>query len=82
MYKLHNTDIFSTGWFGIPGASSRLSTKVHLVSNGKPVCGSKISTKQEYMWCSHGIMRTYLECEHCKKIANKLLAVGVNRKVA
>lgn len=45
---------YQPGWYGIPGAQGRYSTKVHLVFQGKPVCGSKLSSRQEFQWCARG----------------------------
>lgn len=62
---------FSTGWFGIPGAGGRRSTLVHVVTRGKPACGTVLSKKQEFQWCTHGAYYSYLECEHCKKMCRE-----------
>lgn len=61
-----------TGWFGIPGANGRWSTKVHLVDAAqKPVCGARLNSKQQFQWCSVGIHESYVECEKCKVFAVK-----------
>jgi len=62
----------STGWFGIPGANGRGSTKVHLVRGGRPACGARLSPRQEYQWCAGGVEYAYLECERCKAIARRV----------
>lgn len=75
---------FSTGWFGIPGGPASKSTKVHIIkrrdtskpgSRGKIICGSKVSSKHEYQWCTpgYGFDDEYLklECQKCYKIAHK-----------
>lgn len=43
-------------------------TKVHLVENGKPLCGSRIGDDMAFQWCAGGAWYDYLECEKCKKI--------------
>ena len=60
-----------TGWFGIPGARGRGSTKVHLAYDGKPCCGTRLSSKQRFQWCSYGVWFDVIECEHCRAIAQK-----------
>lgn len=54
----------STGWFGIPGG--RPGGKVHVALDGKPRCGTRVSPRAEYQWCSGGVNWEYLECKRCK----------------
>ncbi len=58
-----------TGFFAIPGSLRESDcTKVHLVSEKKPVCGSHLRIGMEFQWCAEGMHWGYLECERCKKI--------------
>ena len=74
----------STGWFGVPGARSGSSSKVHLVAGGKPICGARLGPKMEYQFCSSTLSLEYVECEPCRKAGRKLCekairAVGETR---
>ena len=62
----------STGWFGIPGGPEYASTKVHIVVDGKPACGARLSPAQRYQWCSHGIHLGYVECRRCTGMAQSI----------
>ena len=64
----------STGWYGIPGAKGRGSTKVHVVIEGKPACGCRVGSKQEYQPCARGAIVSMVECLRCKQIAMHMLA--------
>lgn len=57
----------STGWYGIPGGPEVRSSKVHVVNDNGPICGSKISDKQQFQRCANGVVLPYVECEHCRK---------------
>lgn len=58
--------INKTGYF----ANEKNFTKVHIVGeNEKPVCGVIIGSDKKFQFNAYGIMYSYLECEHCKKIA-------------
>jgi hypothetical protein len=51
-------------------ANTKRYTKVHVVKDGKPICGMKISSKLRFQWCAYlysGVTHSYVECEHCKK---------------
>ena len=61
----------STGWFGIPGANGRGSTRVHIVVRGKPACGARLGPNQVFQWCSAGIRFEMLECKRCRGIARR-----------
>lgn len=52
-----------TGYF----ANQNRSTKVHLVENGKAICGSKMSQDAEFHWCSRTAHLSYVNCEKCRK---------------
>lgn len=59
----------SIGYF----ANTKRATKVHAVLFGKPICGTKISSKLSFQWCAYlysGVTHRYVECEHCKKKLN------------
>ena len=66
-----NLKDITIGWFGVPG-SNRPGSKTHLVSNGKPMCGTVFSPKAEYQWCYPTMLDGRPECEHCKLIKGKL----------
>lgn len=54
--------MITTGYF----ADTKNSTKVHLVENGKPICGVAIGIKKQYQWCARRVHLEYLECKRCK----------------
>ena len=61
------TGQYVLGWFGIPGAPERFSTKTHIVKDGRPVCGARLGPTQEFQWCSP--MGGYVpECRRCAQI--------------
>ena len=64
---------FSTGWFGRASEQghSAKSTKVHLLVNGKPVCGYKPHKTMQFQWCASSIMNSYIECSECKEKATE-----------
>jgi hypothetical protein len=66
-----NWNNVGTGWFGIPGARGRGSTKVHLVDKltDKPVCGARLSPKQVYQWCASYVDVSMVECKACRELA-------------
>lgn len=64
----------ATGYFGIPG-SSKGNFTVHVVNEGKPICGWKPSPEHEFQWCSHGITYNYVDCETCKKKCRDLAKI-------
>ena len=65
-----------TGWFGIPGANGKWSTKVHVVdrNSGKSICGARLSARQEFMQCAVGICWSYIECPKCKQLSSEIIA--------
>ena len=63
----------TTGYF----ANTKRFTKVHLVENEIPVCGSKITALQ-YQKCSSGITLHLIECQKCKKIALEVDSIKKN----
>jgi len=56
-------ETISTGYYG----NTQKRTKVHLIKEGKPYCGTSYDTSLTYQWCSHTISLYVLECERCKK---------------
>lgn len=73
MQRRFEAELFSTGWFGIPGANGRWSTKVHVIvrQDRRPVCGARLSPRQEFQWCAAGIHREYLECQRCRRVVDE-----------
>jgi len=56
-----------TGFF----ANTVSWTKVHLVENGKPICGSLISKDKSFQWNATYPVLNYVECKRCKNIFRK-----------
>lgn len=66
------------GYFGVPGT---IGGKVHICGTANindlhpaPLCGARLGAKVEFQWCAtwpNGF--TYIECEHCKKKAKKMV---------
>jgi len=56
--------MIATGYFGIPGTSR--TTRVHVVENGRPICGSHLGPGQKFQWCAGGAQLEYVECSRCK----------------
>lgn len=42
-------------------------TKVHLVRDGKPLCGYKPHKTMQFQWNSNGVHLPYVECDKCKE---------------
>lgn len=58
----------TTGYFGIPGNKDRHDNHhVHVVDNGRPVCGTRVHPGSQYQWCAHGIQQDYVDCQRCKQ---------------
>lgn len=55
-----------TGYFATPGKSCPRA-KVHLVVDGKPICGSQMGTDSIFQWCSQTVCREWVECKRCLK---------------
>lgn len=62
-----------TGFYGIPG---KTGGKVHLRINGKPACGARFRSDQQFQFCSGNIHIEYIECRTCKRIAINMLTRG------
>ena len=56
------------GWFGrcFNYHHKSLSTKTHIVNNGKVLCGYKPHKTLKFQWCASLESLEYLECERCK----------------
>lgn len=61
----------STGYFA--NANTKRSTKVHLNYYKKPICGTIISKKMEYLWCANFVLIDYVDCKKCKSAYRKIL---------
>ena len=61
--------MYETGYYGVPG-SYRVSM-VHLVRDGRPVCGFRPVPASEFQWCCHGINIVYLRCPRCLEHAER-----------
>lgn len=66
------TDNIATGYFGVPGSSKGRFT-VHVINNGKPLCGWKPRSDMAFQWCAHGVQWTYIECDRCREKSIKYL---------
>ena len=53
----------STGYF----ANSKHSTKVHIVSSNKALCGYEPRTTMQFQWCGNDVIADYVECKKCKE---------------
>lgn len=58
--------MYRTGWFGIPGGPASTS-KVHIVYDGKCICGAKFSPKSEFQWCANRVYISIVDCKRCKE---------------
>ena len=70
---------YRTGWFGIPG-SFKPGGQVHVVRNGKPICGQHIHPKAQFQWCADGINLNFIECKRCKLRASKRIEAQLRRE--
>lgn len=61
--------MYQTGYFANAAKSTVQRSKVHVVKDGLPLCGSRVSSDASFQWCSGGIHLSYVECETCKKVA-------------
>lgn len=66
----------STGFFGIPGRLPHNSHSVHVVRNGKPICGTRMHPEAEYQWCADGVHTGYVECEKCKHAIGRAVVMA------
>ena len=59
--------LYQTGYFANSAKSTTKRTKVHIVADGKPICGAAIDKESSFLFCSNGVNEHYLECTKCKK---------------
>lgn len=64
--------MIAVGWFGVPGLA-HTSTKTHLVSRNRPMCGARLRADQEFQFCAYGLKLDYIECDRCRKKAVRWL---------
>ena len=57
-----------TGYYGIPG---KTGGRVHVVRNGRPMCGERLHPEAVFQWCAHGIWWPYVECIRCRDRARR-----------
>ncbi len=69
--------MYSTGWFG----HNTTFSKVHVVFDGHPICGSKLDARMMYQWCTADIHVPYIECGHCLKKAKQILKERHEKKM-
>lgn len=69
----------STGFYGVPGG---YGGKVHLHQSGRPMCNARLKPESQFQWCAHGIVKRFLECEKCKRIADDLLFAEFEQRVS
>lgn len=53
-----------TGYFG----NLRGGTLVHLVRDGRPLCGSRIGSDSSFQWSAKKPVKNYVECRRCADI--------------
>lgn len=72
--------LHETGYF----ANETRATKVHVVLNGIPICGAVIGKDMKFQWNASSIVLSYVECEHCRKLAKEILQnmSGIKRILA
>jgi hypothetical protein len=61
---------YQTGYFCTVG---KARGKVHVVENGKPICGSRVKDKSIFQWNAMGIRHEYIECQKCRHQSASLL---------
>lgn len=69
MNKMSTSDsVFQTGYFARASQNglTAKSTKVHVVENGKPVCGYRPHKTMQFCWTANGIYLRYVDCPKCK----------------
>ncbi|MFA5207407.1 MAG: hypothetical protein WC428_02005 [Candidatus Paceibacterota bacterium] len=63
-----------TGYF----ANEKTFTQVHIVKDNKPICGANIGADKKFQLNAHGVFKSYLECEHCRKKIAKIMKKILN----
>lgn len=71
----------NTGWFGVPGKTPPVDTKVHLVHQGRTLCGWKPGSHYQFQWCATGIHLEMVECARCCVAGRKLLTQKYSEKL-
>ena len=56
-----------TGYYGY---TTEPGSKVHVVTDGNPICGTK--PNGIFQWCAPGVRWDYIECKTCKRIVAAL----------
>lgn len=59
--------MIATGYYGVHG-SRRERFTVHVVQDGRPLCGWRPGPKQQFQWCAWGVQWSYLECHSCRRL--------------
>jgi hypothetical protein len=70
MKSLLNKNVVSIGYFAKEiGSIGKQFTQIHIVKNGKAMCGYKPVKSMKFQWCTDGINYKFIrvECEKCKK---------------
>lgn len=57
---------YATGWFGIPGSKGS-GGRVHIVRDGKPLCGERPHHCAVFQCNANGIAMDMVECRRCKE---------------
>lgn len=63
---------YATGWFGVPGRPSQGYTKVHIVHDGRPICGVRRRRDAEFQHCASGVHDDIVDCEACKRVLHRI----------
>lgn len=63
----------TTGWFGIPGKTPLSNVKVHVVHQGRTLCGWTPSPDHQFQLCASGIAIEMVECSACRASALRFL---------
>lgn len=57
---------YATGWFGVPG---RQGGQVHLLKDGKALCGLKPHPRAEFFCNAESVVYEWVECKRCQEWA-------------
>lgn len=73
---------YRVGFFAEPGTNKWSQT--HIVGNlGKLLCGSQVASQSEFQWCFSIVdwkRVSYVECDHCRRIARRLEHENKNKE--
>jgi len=64
-----------TGYYAKVANVGRCWSGVHLVANGKPICGYKPAKTMSFQMCSPFVVQEYIECKKCKEISKNMTKV-------